>query len=82
MSDDAAHKSLDSIKDKGEKQLTHADVYPRLGAERDLYEDGSVDPVYQAKARLLNHAIQEIGMGKYQVCTLDSVTLFASDISR
>ncbi|KAI0087699.1 MFS general substrate transporter [Irpex rosettiformis] len=32
----------------------------------DLYEDGTVDPVYQAKARLLNAAIQEIGMGKYQ----------------
>ena len=27
----------------------------------------TVDPVYQAKARILNHAIQEIGMGKYQV---------------
>lgn len=31
----------------------------------DLY-DGAIDPVYQAKARILNHAIQEIGMGKYQ----------------
>lgn len=33
----------------------------------DLYEDGYDDPVYQAKARILNHAIQEIGMGRYQV---------------
>lgn len=32
----------------------------------DLFE-GTIDPVYQAKARVLNHAIQEIGMGKYQV---------------
>ncbi|EIW56752.1 MFS general substrate transporter [Trametes versicolor FP-101664 SS1] len=32
----------------------------------DLFEDGTVDPVYQAKARVLNAAIQEIGMGKYQ----------------
>ena len=24
----------------------------------------TVDPVYQAKARILNHATQEIGMGK------------------
>ncbi|KAL5495861.1 MFS1_1 [Sanghuangporus weigelae] len=31
----------------------------------DLFDD-SIDPVYQAKARILNHAIQEIGMGKYQ----------------
>ncbi|RPD62611.1 MFS general substrate transporter [Lentinus tigrinus ALCF2SS1-7] len=29
-------------------------------------EEGGVDPVYQAKARLLNDAFQEIGMGKYQ----------------
>ncbi|KAF8654757.1 hypothetical protein AX16_003412 [Volvariella volvacea WC 439] len=32
----------------------------------DLYEDGALDPVYQAKARILNDAIQEIGMGRYQ----------------
>lgn len=36
----------------------------------DLFEDGTVDPVYQAKARVLNAAIQEIGMGKYQVGVL------------
>lgn len=34
---------------------------------QDVLPDGSVDPVYQAKAELLNDAIQEIGMGKYQV---------------
>ena len=28
--------------------------------------DGAVDPVYEAKARVLNKAIQEIGMGRYQ----------------
>ncbi len=27
----------------------------------DMYEDGTVDRVYQAKARVLNIAIQEIG---------------------
>jgi len=32
----------------------------------DLF-DGTLDPVYEAKARILNDAIQEIGMGKYQV---------------
>lgn len=36
----------------------------------DLFEDGTVDPVYQAKARVLNASIQEIGMGKYQVSVL------------
>ena len=33
----------------------------------DLFADEAVDPVYQAKAHVLNRAIQEIGMGKYQV---------------
>ncbi|KAI9830364.1 MAG: hypothetical protein M1819_005745 [Sarea resinae] len=28
--------------------------------------DGTVDPVYEAKARVLNKAIQDIGMGRYQ----------------
>jgi hypothetical protein len=27
---------------------------------------GTIDPVYEKKARVLNHAIQEIGMGWYQ----------------
>lgn len=27
---------------------------------------GQIDPVYEAKARVLNHAVQEIGMGWYQ----------------
>ncbi|KAH9031886.1 MFS general substrate transporter [Lactarius pseudohatsudake] len=35
-------------------------------AKEDLHDEGSVDPVYQAKARMLNQALQEIGMGKYQ----------------
>ncbi|KAH7330651.1 MFS general substrate transporter [Rhizoctonia solani] len=35
-------------------------------ARDDILPKGSVDPVYQAKAELLNAAIQEIGMGKYQ----------------
>ncbi|KAH9924317.1 MFS general substrate transporter [Epithele typhae] len=29
-------------------------------------EDSGLDPVYQAKARILNDAFQEIGMGRYQ----------------
>ncbi|KAH7882731.1 MFS general substrate transporter [Phlebopus sp. FC_14] len=36
------------------------------GLAKDIYEDGYSDPIYQAKARILNRSIQEIGMGKYQ----------------
>ncbi|KAJ7746947.1 MFS general substrate transporter [Mycena maculata] len=32
----------------------------------DLYDDTTVDPVYYAKAHVLNTAIQKIGMGRYQ----------------
>ncbi|KAK0186967.1 MFS general substrate transporter [Armillaria mellea] len=32
----------------------------------DMYNGESLDAVYQAKSRVLNKAIQEIGMGKYQ----------------
>jgi hypothetical protein len=32
-----------------------------------LAGEGAVDAVYHAKARVLNDALQEIGMGKYQV---------------
>lgn len=38
--------------------------------KEDLYDEGSVDPVYQAKTRVLNQALQEIGMGKYQVSSI------------
>jgi hypothetical protein len=31
-----------------------------------VLEDGSLDPVYEAKAKMLNKAIQDIGMGRYQ----------------
>jgi hypothetical protein len=31
-----------------------------------IVDEGQIDPLYQAKAQILNDAIQEIGMGKYQ----------------
>ena len=40
---------------------------PTILSGQDLHDEGSVDPVYHAKARVLNQALQEIGMGKYQV---------------
>lgn len=33
----------------------------------NLYKEGVLDPVYHAKTLVLNRALQEIGMGKYQV---------------
>ncbi|KAF7798232.1 hypothetical protein EIP86_009449 [Pleurotus ostreatoroseus] len=55
----------DMVKDNDGQSDQLQDVYVQ-DASNDIYEEGSVDPVYQAKARLLNAAIQEIGMGRYQ----------------
>ncbi|KAF9265777.1 MFS general substrate transporter [Marasmius fiardii PR-910] len=32
----------------------------------DIFTENALDPVYQGKARVLNDALQEIGMGQYQ----------------
>lgn len=36
----------------------------------EILPEGSVDPIYQAKAQVLNDAIQGIGIGRYQVSCL------------
>ncbi|KAG9309971.1 MFS general substrate transporter [Chiua virens] len=41
------------------QRVSQADVH-------DVYDEPTIDPVYQAKARILNDALQDIGMGKYQ----------------
>ena len=51
---------------------------------QDVYDEPTLDPIYQAKARILNDALQDIGMGKYQAspclhffplsCTLPAIT--------
>jgi len=58
-------KSIDSASSPFPRALP--DVSPITGPAVDLYEDGFNDPIYQAKARILNRAIQDIGMGRYQV---------------
>ncbi|PBK91782.1 MFS general substrate transporter [Armillaria gallica] len=35
-------------------------------ATEDVYSQGTIDPIYQRKAHILNDAILDIGMGKYQ----------------
>jgi len=35
-----------------------------------VYAHDSLDPIYVAKAKILNDAFREIGMGRYQVCPL------------
>lgn len=49
-----------------EKKGDTSDI--RAEIQNVVIED-AVDPIYQAKARILNNAFQEMGMGKYQVHT-------------
>ncbi|KAK0617953.1 major facilitator superfamily transporter [Bombardia bombarda] len=59
------------LKDDGAS--SSQDVAHHDGIESDDDDDdaaaippGQIDPVYEAKAKILNHAIQQIGMGRYQ----------------
>ncbi|KAH7907542.1 major facilitator superfamily domain-containing protein [Hygrophoropsis aurantiaca] len=51
---------------EGDSKEKKHDVYEITAETHDIFTDDSLDPVYQAKARILNDALQEIGMGKYQ----------------
>lgn len=56
---------MDSEKYAKSKDEVSQTSHP-AGLTEDLFTDDAVDPVYQARARILNDALQEIGMGKYQ----------------
>jgi hypothetical protein len=49
-----------------EEQGAHDTVIALEEAPAAVLKEGSLDPVYEAKARILNKAVQDIGMGKYQ----------------
>ena len=63
--------SLDHEKSSGhvgtEKGRGGDDGASYVDGPADIFAEGTLDPIYQAKARILNEALQEIGMGKYQV---------------
>lgn len=48
----------------------HKEASPNISPTHEgpvsVLEEGSLDPVYEAKAKVLNKAIQDIGMGRYQ----------------
>ncbi|KAF2431768.1 MFS general substrate transporter [Tothia fuscella] len=59
----------DKKSDFGDKAVSGSPQLEQLPsgvAEAAAIPKGTIDPVYEAKARVLNHAIQEIGMGWYQ----------------
>ena len=71
---DASLAIMTSTLKKSRSDETMASQFAAITTlKEDLYDEGSVDPVYQAKTRVLNQALQEIGMGKYQVSTISVV---------
>jgi MFS family permease len=64
MSDDQETKSTIG---NGEKTRSLHSLRTVIALDDMYAADGTVDLVYQAKARILNDAIQEIGMGRYQI---------------
>lgn len=48
------------------KQPTHGDETSIESGDDAIIPRGEIDPVYEEKARVLNRAIQDIGMGWYQ----------------
>jgi len=61
---DSEHEKLESSLKQNE------DGYVESAASSEsvenLYKEGILDPIYHAKTLVLNRALQEIGMGKYQ----------------
>lgn len=61
MSDDIASHS-----EKHKNDVVTAELEIQADTE-NVYGHDSLDPLYAAKAKILNDSFQEIGMGKYQV---------------
>lgn len=66
---DEAGRDSDGNYDSPDGKLEDVNAQPRIeiaGAPASALGGGSIDPVYEAKAQVLNKAIQDIGMGRYQ----------------
>lgn len=60
-----AESPPDNIDERKTSTSHNVAVAVRDGPDIVLDED-TLDPVYTAKARILNKAVQDIGMGRYQ----------------
>ncbi|KAI0647860.1 MFS general substrate transporter [Trametes meyenii] len=66
MSAKGSHDNLPRT-DSGDLKKTDLEAHAIAVETHDIFDDAAgVDPVYQAKAKILNDAFQEIGMGRYQ----------------
>ncbi|PPQ82780.1 hypothetical protein CVT25_009275 [Psilocybe cyanescens] len=68
MPDDAIQQNSDDLHDeKSPIDVSEKASHTTHSSVENLYQDdGSLEPIYYAKTLVLNRAIEEIGMGKYQ----------------
>ncbi|KAH8809391.1 MFS sugar transporter-like protein [Xylogone sp. PMI_703] len=66
LASSSSHKDADPIDKAGRAREDALDVQDIYQEDDAAIPKGTIDPVYEAKARVLNRAIQEIGMGWYQ----------------
>jgi len=73
---DTKHASSESSP-HGPENVVKADLeittLGNINIESIDFHDGSLDPTYLAKAKILNDAFSEIGMGRYQVGLLSTL---------
>ena len=62
MADHTTDKKLDDER----KTSSPIEISSLEAAPTSVLQEGTLDPVYEAKAKVLNKAIQDIGMGRYQ----------------
>lgn len=77
---DDDHQDAAGLKDDYSRTDARSVVADEPTQTLDLYGD-PVDIVYQAKAKILNDQMQEIGMGKYQVETISHNTPSPNDLA-
>lgn len=67
LEDDLQKSAKSSLKQRKPLITTYGSVESAASSVENLYKEGVLDPIYHAKTLVLNRALQEIGMGKYQV---------------
>lgn len=70
---DDMKKEVSSVPTPEEFTLGELATLPKGGLET-LAVDG-IDPIFEAQAQLINHAVQSMGMGKVRLLTVKACTL-------
>ena len=64
------HEKLPPDSTDNEAVALGATATPSVSTLVDIYDGEAIDPAYQAKSHAISCAIQDLGMGRYQVRSL------------